>query len=118
MVLARDLNGAGSLFGGRMLEWIDEETAIFAACQLETPRVVTAHMSEINFVVPAEQGDVVEIGCEVIKFGKTSITMKCVARNKHTRTNIVTVDKIVFVHVDSNGKSKAHGMSKHRMHKT
>jgi len=115
MVLARDLNGAGTLFGGRMLEWIDEESAIFTSCQLKTPRVVTAHMSEINFVSPAFQGEIVEIGCEVIKFGKSSLTLKCYARNKQTRATIVTVDKMVFVSVNELGQSVPHGISQHRV---
>ncbi len=36
LVMPNDLNYANSLFGGRALEWIDEEAAIWAICQLET----------------------------------------------------------------------------------
>ena len=35
MVAAKDLNSNGSLFGGRVLSWIDEEAFIFSACQLK-----------------------------------------------------------------------------------
>ena len=41
MVMPGDLNGAGTLFGGRALSWVDEESAIFCVCQLGTHRVVT-----------------------------------------------------------------------------
>lgn len=44
-----DLNPNGTLFGGRLLEWIDEEAALYAIIQLENPRTVTKYMSEINF---------------------------------------------------------------------
>ena len=45
-VKPEDLNPNNSLFGGRLLEWIDEEAALYAIMQLENPRVVTKSMSE------------------------------------------------------------------------
>ena len=56
-----DLNPNGTLFGGRLLEWIDEEAALYAIIQLENRRVVTKFMSEINFRSSAKKGDIVEI---------------------------------------------------------
>ena len=92
-----------------MLQWIDEEAAIFAICQLETPNIVTKMISEINFVSPCRMGDIVEIGVGDISFGKTSISFFCEVRNKTTKQPIVKIDKIVFVCVDENGKSTPHG---------
>ena len=63
---ARDLNSNGSLFGGRCLEWIDEEAFIFTSCQLESDSVVTRSMSEINFLATAQQGDIIEVGMEAM----------------------------------------------------
>lgn len=103
-----DLNPRGTLFGGQVLRWIDEEVAIFAMCQLETSNLVTKLISEINFVSPAYQGDIIEIGVEVVSFGRTSITMSCEVRNKNTEQTIVHIDRIVFVSVDENGKSVPH----------
>ena len=57
----------------------------------------------------ARKGDIVEIGIEVTKFGKTSITMKCEARNKMTRETILTVDNIIMVNLGSDGKPQPHG---------
>lgn len=108
IIKPRDLNPRGTLFGGQVLKWIDEEVAIFAMCQLETSNLVTKLISEINFVSPAYQGDIIEIGVEVISFGRTSITMSCEVRNKNTEQTIVHIDKIVFVSVDENGKSIPH----------
>lgn len=109
MVAARDLNANGTLFGGRVLEWIDEETFIFASCQLETESVVTRCISTVEFLASARQGDVVEIGVETIAFGRTSITLHCEVRNKRTMQRITEVDRIVFVNVDANGRPKPHG---------
>ena len=95
-----DLNANHTLFGGKLLQWIDEEAALYAIIQLENPRTVTKYISEINFVNSAKQGDIIEIGIEVANFGRTSITLSCEVRNKMTHQTIITIDKIVFVSLD------------------
>lgn len=115
LVKPEDLNPRGTLFGGRLLAWVDEEAAIFTMCQLETKMVVTKLISEINFISPAFQGEVVEIGLEVIGFGKSSITLSCVARNKDTGKDLVRIDKMVFVAVDENGLAKGHGKTEEKL---
>ena len=109
LVKPGDLNPENTLFGGRLLEWIDEESAIYAVCQLETMRLRTKIIGEINFMAPAKAGDIIEIGVEAIKFGTTSITMKCEVRNKNTKQIILTIDKIVMVTVDENESPTPHG---------
>lgn len=106
-----DLNSHGTLFGGTLLQWIDEEAAIYASCQLRTTKIVTKYMSEIDFQYSARNGDIVELGFETLHFGRTSITVKCVARKKFTHEVIITVDKIVFVHLDHEGKPVPHGIT-------
>ena len=104
-----DLNANHTLFGGKLLRWIDEEAALYAIIQLENPRTVTKYISEINFVNSARQGDIIEIGIEVVNFGRTSITLSCEVRNKMTHQTIITIDKIVFVSLDENGNPQPHG---------
>ncbi|WP_430408377.1 acyl-CoA thioesterase [Kordia sp.] len=108
-VKPEDLNPNGTLFGGRLLAWIDEEAALYAIIQLENPKVVTKYMSEIDFKSSAKKGDIVEIGIEVVKFGRSSISLKCEVRNKMTRETILTVDNIVMVNLDKNGNVLPHG---------
>jgi len=108
-VKPEDLNPNGTLFGGRLLAWIDEEAALYTVIQLENPKVVTKYMSEIDFKSSAKKGDIVEIGIEVIKFGTSSIILKCEVRNKMTRETIITVDNIVMVNLDPNGNPLPHG---------
>lgn len=110
LVKHEDLNARGTLFGGRLLEWIDEEAAIFAFCQLDTQMVVTKYMSEINFVSASKLGDVLEFGMELTIVGRTSITFCCEVRNKVTKSPVITLDKIVFVKVDEDGKPEPHGL--------
>ncbi len=109
LIKPKDLNSHGTLFGGRVLEWIDEEAAIFAICQLDNSGVVTKAMSEINFLSSAKVGDIVELGMELVSIGRTSITLSCDVRNKKTKVSIIKIDKIVFVLIDENGKPKPHG---------
>jgi acyl-CoA hydrolase len=104
-----DLNPNGSLFGGRLLSWIDEECAIYATIQLQNQRIVTKLMSEINFVSSAKQGDIIELGIVATHFGRTSITMRCEVRNKMTKQTILSIAKIVFVNIGEDGKPAAHG---------
>lgn len=111
-VKPEDLNPNHTLFGGKLLAWIDEEAALYGAIQLENQKVVTKFMSEINFSSSARQGDIVEIGIEPIKFGNTSLELKCEVRNKMTRETIITVDRIVLVNIGEDGKPSPHGKTK------
>lgn len=108
-VKPEDLNPNGSLFGGKLLAWIDEELALYSIIQLENNRIVTKHMSEINFRSSARQGDIVEIGIDVVKFGTTSLVLKCEVRNMMTRETIITIDSTTMVNLGDDGKPKAHG---------
>jgi acyl-CoA hydrolase len=104
-----DLNPNGTLFGGSLLRWIDEEAAIYTIVQLNNPKVVTKFISEINFVSSAKVGDIIELGITAIDFGNTSLTLRCEVRNKITRSSILTIDKIVFVNLDEEGNPVPHG---------
>jgi len=108
-VKPEDLNPNGTLFGGRLLAWLDEELALYTIIQLENSRIVTKYMSEINFTSSAKQGDIIEIGIDVVKFGRTSLILKCEARNMMTRETIITIDKTTMVNLGPDGKPQPHG---------
>ena len=108
-VKPEDLNPNHSLFGGRLLQWIDEEAVIYAIVQLENPYVVTKFISEINFINAPKQGDIIEIGIVATHFGRTSLTMRCEVRNMLTREPILHIEKLVFVNLDAEGKPCPHG---------
>lgn len=111
LIKPQDLNAHGTLFGGTVLSWIDEEAAIFVLCQLGMVNIVTKYMSEINFVNSAKLGEVIEIGMETVKFGTTSITVKCEVRTKFEKNTIITIDEIVFVHLDEFGRPLPHNIT-------
>jgi acyl-CoA thioesterase YciA len=111
-VKPEDLNANGTLFGGRLLAWIDEEAALYTIVQLENSKVVTKYMSEINFTASAKQGDIIEIGMEVVKFGNSSVTLRSEVRNKMTHETIITVDRIIMVNLDDEGNPAPHGKTR------
>ncbi len=108
-VKPEDLNPNGTLFGGRLLAWIDEEAALYTVIQIENSKIVTKYISEINFMSSAKQGDIIEIGMEVVRFGHTSLIIKCEARNMMTKETILTVDNITMVNLGADGKPEPHG---------
>ncbi|WP_211298679.1 acyl-CoA thioesterase [Kineococcus rhizosphaerae] len=108
-VRPEDLNANGTLFGGSLLRWIDEEAAIYAILQLGNGKVVTKYISEINFVSSARQGDLIEMGLRATDFGRTSLTMRAEVRNMITRQSILTIEKIVFVNLGPDGLPMPHG---------
>ncbi|UOQ56354.1 acyl-CoA thioesterase [Leucobacter allii] len=110
-VRPEDLNANGSLFGGSLLRWIDEEAAIYAILQLGNPHVVTKFISEINFEASARQGDLIEMGLVATEFGRTSLTMRAVVRNMINRRTILTIERIVFVNIGADGSPAPHGFN-------
>ena len=109
LVTQADLNPRGTLHGGQLLKWIDEEGGIHAGLELNTGLIVTKCMSEINFRFPVILGDVVEIGIQTLDIGKTSVTLSCEVRSLHADKTVLTIDKIVYVRVNKYGLPKGHG---------
>ena len=111
IIKTEDLNSNGTLFGGRLLEWVDEEASIFTFCQLGQRSIVTKFMSSIEFQSPAFLGDVIEFGTDIVSFGTSSMTLKCHVRNKKDKRPILMIDKIVFVAVDGNMNPEPHSVT-------
>lgn len=110
-VKPEDLNQHGTLFGGRLLQWIDEDAAIVAITQLGTERVVTRYISEVDFVSRATQGDLLELEFSIGGFGRTSLTLSCRVENAVTGEEVLRLDRIVFVTVDEAGQAAPHGQT-------
>ena len=112
MIRPGDLNPSGSLFGGSLLKWVDEEVAICAMARVKTRRVVTKYFSEINFLSSVKKGEVIEIGLQLMACGRTSLLFRCEVRQLFGEQRVVvTIEKIVMVHVDENGRPLPHGIS-------
>jgi len=110
LIKPEDLNGQNTLFGGRLLSWIDEECYIYCAAHMGTDNIVTKYISELNFQSAGLVGDIVEIGVDTVKIGRTSLTVQCIVRDIKTKIEIVSVDEIVFVSIGKDGKPVPHGV--------
>lgn len=109
LVMSKDLNGAHKLFGGTILAWIDEQAYIEVIQLLASQNVVTKRFSEVEFVSGATIGDTVELSTELLRAGRTSITVKVAVHNLTTGKLVAVVQEIVMVNVNAQGQPTAHG---------
>jgi acyl-CoA hydrolase len=113
LIMPSDLNAANRLFGGRLLEWVDEIASLFCMTQLCRKQIVTKKISEVIFNEPADQGDVLEFLCRVKDAGRSSITIECLAVTKvisaHEVSRLIVACDLVFVAIGADGRPEAHG---------
>ena len=106
-----DLNNRKTLYGGRLLSWIDEDCFLYCIAQMQTASIVIKYISPMNFLSPVYAGDIIEIGVDTVKVGKASLTVRCLVRHKETRKPIIEIDELVFVAVDAAEKPMPHARS-------
>ncbi|TPV92839.1 MAG: acyl-CoA thioesterase [Myxococcales bacterium FL481] len=107
-MMPRDTNAHGTIFGGHILSLIDQAGAI-GAHELGAGKVVTVAMREVVFKEPVYVGDLVSCYSEVVKTGRSSITVRVqvVAQSPSNpgRRVDVTSAEVVYVQVDDRGHS-------------
>ncbi len=109
LMMPRDTNAHGTIFGGVILSYIDQAGAIEARRQ-GLSMMVTVSMDKIHFHSPVFVGDLVSFWTETLKIGTTSITTRVVvkARGANSETPVlVTEAQVVYVNVDDNRKPLA-----------
>lgn len=79
MVMERDLNPFGHLFGGTMLAWLDEGAALYVMEQIGYRDFVTVSMDNVVFRAPGHRGDAIQILCRVLKTGRSSMVVEAKA---------------------------------------
>lgn len=103
-----DIGVNNNLFGGVMLQWIDEAGGIYA-CQLCcTPNMITLKMDEVVFKSPVKVKDHIRIYGEVVQVGRTSLQLYIEARRFgfcNEGEEIVCSTQMTFVKIDENGKA-------------
>lgn len=75
LVFPQDTNPIGTLYGGTALQWMDE-VAFLAATRFARRQVVTVSMDRVDFKVPIPQGAIVELLGEVVRVGRSSMTVR------------------------------------------
>lgn len=106
VMMPRDTNPLGSIFGGVILSHIDSAGAIGARREVAKaggalPFVVTVAMNRVEFKLPVMVGDVVSFKTTLVKMGRTSITMNvAVEAERGTETLHVTDAEVVYVGIN------------------
>jgi len=106
VMMPRDTNPLGTIFGGLILSYIDQAGAI-QAHQESQKKLVTVAMHEVKFIAPVFVGDLVSFYTRIIKIGNTSITVLVTVdarrANAPHETVRVTQAEVVYVAVDQPG---------------
>jgi acyl-CoA thioesterase YciA len=103
--LVQNLGINKTLFGGNMMAWVDEASAIFAREYTGERFLVTLKFGEFEFHHPVREGDIIHFFCMNPRVGRTSISFEVEA--VRTDGTVVVKTSAVFVAVDDNGKPKA-----------
>ncbi len=105
-LLPRDTNPNGTIFGGVILSYIDQAGAIEARLH-GADRVVTVAMEKVVFHAPVHVGDLASFYGELVRLGRTSITVKVVVEvapaSGRAAPTRVTEAEITYVNVDDAG---------------
>jgi acyl-CoA thioesterase YciA len=103
VLMPKDTNAHGTIFGGVILSYIDLAGAIEVRKHTSKP-IVTVAMHEVVFVAPVFVGDLVSFYTELVRTGRTSITVKVIveaARARESGEKVrVTEAEVVYVAVD------------------
>ena len=107
VMMPRDTNPLGTIFGGLILSYIDQAGAVHAR-QHSAKKLVTVAMHEVKFIAPVFVGDLVSFYAETTKIGNTSITVRVTvdarrATEPHEMVR-VTQAEVVYVAVDEPGR--------------
>jgi acyl-CoA thioesterase YciA len=107
VMMPRDTNPMGTIFGGIILSYIDQAGAVEFRKQSDK-RMVTVAMHEVKFLAPVLVGDLVSFYTETIKIGNTSLTARVTVEAKRGQAPHesvrVTQAEVVYVALDGQGK--------------
>src|SRR5215471_12494780 len=106
VMMPRDTNPHGTIFGGILLSYIDQAGAIGGRREVvraggPLPALVTVAVNRVEFRQPVLVGDVVRFVTRLVRLGRTSITMHVhVEAERGGETLHVTEAEVVYVGID------------------
>lgn len=113
LLLPKDTNAYGTIFGGVILSHIDLASAVEAR-RVAPHRYVTKAMRAVEFREPVYLGDIVSLFTETVRVGRTSITVRVSVEAErwgtgpegvgHGERVEVTQAEVVLVAVDDHGR--------------
>jgi len=110
LMMPKDTNAMGTIFGGIILSYIDQAGAV-PAHHVVAGRIVTVAMREVVFHEPVFVGDLVSFYADVTRVGTTSVTVHVTVEAERpgptSRRVKVTEADVVYVHVDTQNRPLA-----------
>jgi acyl-CoA thioesterase YciA len=107
VMMPRDTNPMGTIFGGLILSHIDVAAAVEAR-KHSNKTLTTVAMHEVKFIAPVFVGDLVSFYTELVRIGNTSITVRVTVdaerRNPAHDVVRVTQAEVVYVAIDEKGR--------------
>lgn len=106
MVMPNHTNSHGTVFGGTVMSWIDIAAAMVAARHCGRP-VVTAHISDIDFIAPIKMGYHVLIQASMNYVGRSSmiVGVRVTSENPQTgESRKTTTAYLTFVALNDLGQ--------------
>ncbi len=110
IVLRGHLNDYGNLFGGYLLQWIDEIGYISVSLDFPGQNFVTIGLDNVEFRHSIREGQILRFACEQVRVGNSSVTYQVqVFGERYLHKNPETVlfeTNITFVCVDDKGQKQ------------
>jgi acyl-CoA thioesterase YciA len=109
LAMPADTNQNGDIFGGWLLSQMDLAGGVFGS-KITKSRTVTVAIEAMNFRKPVFVGDLVSVHGNLVRVGKTSITIHLeawVLRRKEMRSILVTDGNFTYVSIDDQGHPQA-----------
>lgn len=107
VMMPRDTNPHGTIFGGVVLSYLDQAGAIGARHAVaeaggEVPSLVTVAMNKVEFRHPVLVGDVVRFMTRLVRLGRTSVTVHVDVEAERGGQPFfqVTEAEVIYVRVD------------------
>ena len=106
LAMPADTNANGDIFGGWLLSQMDIAGGV-AASKIAKTRTVTVSIDAMNFRKPVYVGDLVSVHANLVRVGRTSMTIHLeawVLRRKEMQPILVTDGNFTYVAIDEDGK--------------
>jgi acyl-CoA hydrolase len=107
MVLPSDANPLGTVFGGKVMQWIDIAGGIAAARHCREP-VVTAGMDALGFYAPIQVGEIAVLEARVLAAFHTSVECRVTVHSENVLTGerrLCTSALLTYVALDRRGQA-------------
>ena len=109
LAMPADTNANGDIFGGWLLSQMDVGGGVFAS-KVAKSRTVTVAIEAMNFRKAVYVGDLVSVYANLVRVGRTSMTVHLEAwalRRRELQPILVTDGNFTYVSIDDDGRPQA-----------